>query len=200
MSDNPYAPPPPNPQNPYGAPPQNPYGAPPQNPYGAGPGGGFNPYAPPSQQAQFGYGHTGPDIHEHMLADRGTRLGARIIDNVLYMAAGLVGLGPGALIGTDELMFGGAGLAVLALAIFQWYLISTTGQTLAKKWMGIRIVRVDGSELGFLYGVFLRNWILQVASALIGLVGLIDALMIFGDERRCLHDHIAGTKVVIAQS
>ena len=26
--------------------------------------------------------------------------------------------------------------------------------------------------------------------------GLIDALMIFGEEQRCLHDHIAGTIVI----
>ena len=31
-----------------------------------------------------------------------------------------------------------------------------------------------------------------------GFVGLIDALFIFGSEKRCLHDYIAGTIVVDA--
>lgn len=32
---------------------------------------------------------------------------------------------------------------------------------------------------------------------LVNIVVLIDALMIFGAERRCLHDYIAGSKVVL---
>ena len=31
-------------------------------------------------------------------------------------------------------------------------------------------------------------------------VGLLNPLLIFRADRRCLHDHIAGTKVVLAQS
>jgi hypothetical protein len=27
-------------------------------------------------------------------------------------------------------------------------------------------------------------------------VGLVDALMIFGEDHRCLHDRIAGTRVI----
>jgi uncharacterized RDD family membrane protein YckC len=30
----------------------------------------------------------------------------------------------------------------------------------------------------------------------IPLYGLIDVLLIFGSERRCIHDYLAGTKVV----
>jgi hypothetical protein len=33
---------------------------------------------------------------------------------------------------------------------------------------------------------------------LCGLVGLVDALMIFGDEQRCLHDYLADSIVVEA--
>lgn len=202
MSDNPYAPPPP--PNPYGAPPPNPYANPYANPhasspYPPGPGAGnFNPYAPPSTEAQYGHGF-GADVHEDaILADRGTRLGARIVDNVLYVAAGVLGFLPGLLIGEELAMAGGAVVAMLVLAVYQWILIATTGQSLAKKWLGIRIVRLDGSELGFLYGVVLRSWVIEFIGALFSPVALVDALLIFGDERRCLHDHLAGTKVVVA--
>jgi uncharacterized RDD family membrane protein YckC len=202
MSDNPYAPPPPNPQNPYGAAPPNPYANPQAgSPYGSGPSqGGFNPYAPPSSQAEYGGYGSEYTQQDGLLADRGTRLGARMVDGVLYVAAAAIGVIPGAALGEETAMFGGIGLAIFVLAVYQWYLISTTGQSIAKKWLGIRIVRVDGSELGFLYGVFLRDWVLQAVSALFSPIGLIDALMIFGEERRCLHDHIAGTKVIIANS
>lgn len=199
MNNDPFAPPPPSPPNPYGVPPSNPYAN--QNPY-ANPQANapYNPYAPPSAHAEYGYGGPAQQVDsEDMLAERGTRLGAKIVDNVLYAGAGAVGLIPGAAF-DETVMVGFAGLTILALAIFQWYLIATTGQSLAKKWLGIRIVRLDGSQPGFLYGVVLRNWVIQAISALIGLVGLIDALLIFGDERRCLHDHIAGTKVVVAHS
>jgi uncharacterized RDD family membrane protein YckC len=200
MSDhNPYASPtPPSPPNPYANPYANPQAG---SPYAPGPSGaGFNPYAPPSAQSEYGYGNPNPHAHdEEILADRGTRLGAQLLDGVLAVAAGAVGAIPGVALGMEAAVVG-AVVAVIALSFYQWYLISTTGQSLSKKWLGIKIVRVDGTELGFLYGVFLRIWVIQAVSALIGLVGLVDALMIFGDERRCLHDHIAGTKVIVAQS
>jgi uncharacterized RDD family membrane protein YckC len=43
---------------------------------------------------------------------------------------------------------------------YQWYLISTTGQSLGKRWLGVQIVRVDGSPSGLRHGVILRSWIL----------------------------------------
>ncbi|MBN1206678.1 MAG: hypothetical protein JXB05_17475 [Myxococcaceae bacterium] len=42
----------------------------------------------------------------------------------------------------------------------------------------------------------LRNLFLSILGSFCGLVGLIDALMIFGDQRRCLHGLVADTKVV----
>jgi uncharacterized RDD family membrane protein YckC len=90
-------------------------------------------------------------------------------------------------------------LSMFGLAIYQWILIATTGQTLAKKWLKMKIVKVDGTPVDFVSGVILRSWVVQALSAIPmvgGLVGLIDALMIFGAEQRCLHDHIAGTIVI----
>lgn len=41
-----------------------------------------------------------------------------------------------------------------------------------------------------------RNAIASGFSVLCGLIGIVDALMSFGEERRCLHDRVANTKVV----
>ena len=81
------------------------------------------------------------------------------------------------------------------LVIGQWFLLATSGQTIGKKLMMIRIVSTDGKLTGFLQAVVLRNWLRAVFS-FVPFFGLIDLLFIFTDSRRCLHDYFAGTKVV----
>ncbi|MCA9686222.1 MAG: RDD family protein [Myxococcales bacterium] len=196
MNQNPYASPPPsNPgNNPYGLPPQQPNA----NPYGSpNPSAGYNPYAPPQAGLEAAPWATPMLGSEDILAERGTRLGAQFVDGLLYGGA-MIPMVILAAAAEEAGMVIGL-LFPFALAIYQWYLITTTGQTLAKKWLGIRIVRLDGSPVDFVHGVLLRSWVMQAAASFIPLVGLVDALLIFGDERRCLHDHLAGTKVVIAQ-
>lgn len=176
----------------------------------------FNPYAPPVADVDQGLQH---DPGEYILADRGTRLAAWLIDWLLLLAAYI----PGfvllfALVGLYELdfdrsisqmndgvmigVFGVFGLMVLSFQVYQWYLISTTGQSLAKRWLGIMIVRTDGTSVGFVNGVLLRSWLMyligNIPIAGIFVFLLVDPLMIFGDERRCLHDQIAGTRVIVA--
>lgn len=177
------------------------------------PGSNFNPYAPPTADVDQG---RQLQQGEYVLAERGTRLGAVMIDGLLALAAAapagvvlafMVFKAGGSItsIGEAELMvYGLVGLmAIMVLAFmgYQWYLISTTGQSLGKRWLGVQIVRVDGSPLGFVHGVILRSWILGALGNVPGvgpIVGLVNALMIFGEERRCLHDLIAGTRVVVA--
>ena len=93
-------------------------------------------------------------------------------------------------------------LGALGIAIYQWNLIARTGQSLGKKWTGIRIERIDGSRITFGTGVVLRNWVPKVMGAFpyLGMLfHLIDCLFIFREDRRCLHDLIAGTRVVRQQ-
>ncbi|HEX2569383.1 MAG TPA: RDD family protein [Polyangia bacterium] len=168
-----------------------------------------NPYAPPTSDVDAG---VQTDLSGSQVpADRGTRLAARMLDGLLYIPA----LFPGAILtflffvaASDSKPAGAviAGMAVcamgwLGLSIYQWSLISRTGQSLGKRWLRIRIVRVDGRPVDFTSGVILRSWV----PFLIGLIpyvgilfGLIDSLCIFSSERRCLHDGIAGTKVIAA--
>lgn len=83
----------------------------------------------------------------------------------------------------------------IALTLIQWNLIATRGQSIGKLLLGMRIVNEGGQCPGFIQGVILRNW-LRAALSLIPLFSLIDALVIFGESRRCVHDFIAGTRVV----
>ena len=59
------------------------------------------------------------------------------------------------------------------------------------------IRRSDGSAASLARLVWLRN-VLNGVIALVPFYGIIDALFIFGEARRCLHDHIADTIVVKA--
>jgi uncharacterized RDD family membrane protein YckC len=175
----------------------------------------YNPYAPPTADVDQGLQAR---VDDYVLADRGTRLGAVLIDGLLSVAsllpgfvllvalAGFDNLDPARMLRRmdDSLMFAGIAVMVLmalSFQIYQWYLISTTGQSLAKRWLGIKIVRLDGSDVGFVNGVILRGWVIGAIGNIPlvgGLIALINPLMIFGEERRCLHDHIAGTRVIVA--
>jgi uncharacterized RDD family membrane protein YckC len=140
------------------------------------------------------------------LAERGTRLGAALIDGVMQW---LVFLPLLALIplssGGDPsglalgLVFGAIVLLAAGLIAWNCVWLHQTGQTVGKRILGIRIVRKDGSQadLGRLVG--LRFFPMFFINLLFGaLSALIDALMIFGEERRCLHDLMADTIVVKA--
>lgn len=163
-----------------------------------------NPYAAPSAPLI-------PDIPplpsavRHELAGRGRRLAARIIDQLLYVACFLPFLVL-ALMRPGAGFEGAAGLglvlslaAMLALFAYNLVLLAQSGQTVAKRWLGIRIVRRDGSEadMGRIFG--LRMFLPWLISAFAGpFFSLPDALCIFGEERRCLHDMMADTIVVVA--
>lgn len=200
--DNPYGlpqmPPPPPPPNPYGGQQWGAPSGPPPNPFAWQ----QNPYAPPTHHepgpawAQT-FGNAQP------LATPGARLGAHLLDGSLYFGAMMLAGVPGAAFG-DEVAGALAVLGWIGLAAYQWYLLSTTGQTLGKKWLAIRVVKVDGSPVDFVSAVLLRSWafhaltIVGIALVIGSVLPLVDALMIFGEDRRCLRDHLAGTKVVVA--
>lgn len=139
------------------------------------------------------------------LASPGDRLVAHLVDNVLVMIPMLLGaivedlwawdvvrkpgLGPLAVLG-------GAGSVVLVG--YQLYRAARTGQTLGKRMRNIRVVRPDGSRVS-VGRLILRNVVpgaLSRFGSVLALLGLVDGLMVFRNDRRCLHDLIAGTQVV----
>lgn len=137
------------------------------------------------------------------LADPGTRLVAVLVDRFATLVLPLfIGLFFGGVFDRDLnslrpffLLLGALGsVGMLGL---QLYLLATTGQSLGKRAMRIKVVRTDGSPVDLGRLVFLRNVVpvfIEVATC--NLFTLIDPLFIFSAERRCLHDHIADTKVI----
>ena len=144
-------------------------------------------------------------VSESQLAGRGARLVAVLLDGVIaaiiaFIVFGLGGAGS-AMSSTEEatnptfLIIGG--LLFLAYMIWQMWMLATQGQTLGKKMMNLRVVKTDtGQNGGFMPNVLLRTIVGQWLLGAVPFYGLVDALFIFRDDRRTVHDLIAGTTVV----
>ena len=166
-----------------------------------------NPYAPPSAAvSDVSDPAAGPTP-----AGRGVRLAAVILDGIVVMtavyvpiivgvvSAGLVGSGPPPAELPLELAVG-SGVAFVGFVlwvVFTIMYVSANGQTIAKKWLNIKVVRADGSRASLGRIFLLRNF-LNIALSLVPLYGIIDSLYIFSESRQCLHDKIADTIVVNA--
>jgi uncharacterized RDD family membrane protein YckC len=164
------------------------------------PQGGFDLYRVPDAPAAL---HD-PEQDGAVLADRGTRLFARFVDGLTWGAVFLVGILVAvfaeSLLDSDAAaglgVFSGAFLALGVLGVnLSW--LASDGQTIGKRVTGIAIVRRDGSQasLGRLIGL---RWFLMLLLGYIPMVGLVNPLLIFRRDQRCLHDHLADTIVVRA--
>jgi uncharacterized RDD family membrane protein YckC len=91
-------------------------------------------------------------------------------------------------------------LAVL-LAV-QAVLLAVRGQSIGNLLVRTRIVRAPGGEpAGFLRAFLLRGCLARIIRHLPfvgGIFWIVDSCFIFREDRRCLHDLIAGTKVINA--
>ncbi len=166
-----------------------------------------NPYAPPQAAVQ--------DIREpHMASEsagRGTRLVGVILDGIIAGALVYVPLAIGVATSGRPLMVNahfngqaiagaGAWLAFLGFVAWVWLTIlfvSRNGQSIGKKLLGIKVVRSDGSKAS-LGRIFLLRNVVNTLLGIIPLYGLVDALLIFGEARQCVHDKIADTIVIKA--
>jgi uncharacterized RDD family membrane protein YckC len=156
-------------------------------------------------------------------AERGTRLAAVTIDDLIVLAVCLPAIfgavpkmsavmadvingaefDPYALIWP---MLSGIGAIISVIGFIAWavvttWLVASNGQTIGKRALGIKVVRKDGSRASLGRIFWLRNVLNMVPSWLpyIGLLyQLVDPLLIYQDSRQCLHDRIADTIVVKA--
>jgi uncharacterized RDD family membrane protein YckC len=139
-----------------------------------------------------------------LLAGRGDRLFAKIIDWIILtlppLGAAFLVLRRSSEAPLTTVRFQLWLAALVFLVILQWTLLSLRGQTLGKMAMGVRIVlQENGNNPGFLHAVVLRIFVpflIGAVPVLGALFLMVNVLSIFGEDRRCLHDRIAGTKVV----
>jgi uncharacterized RDD family membrane protein YckC len=173
-----------------------------------------NNYAPPKSEVA----DVVPD--DEIKASRGSRLGASIIDSLIifipmipayaHAMPLLMRAAPGVqrnafaawgVIASTGVWFYLGLLWMVIMLIINGILAYRNGQSIAKKWLGIKDVRTDGSRVSFARIFWLRN-VLNVCISFIPLIGsfygLIDGLFIFGPAKRCVHDYIADTIVVRA--
>lgn len=143
----------------------------------------------------------GPDPR---LASRWKRLAGGIIDTLVLFTIPIilgrllaVGIrGEAGRIHTDPFCVGAVSLMLLIHTI----LVSVRGQSIGKLLLGMQIRRTDDDTLpGFLHGIVLRAFLPSVAIWLpcFGLIFILaNPFFIFGEYKQCLHDWIAGTKVL----
>jgi len=185
-----------------------------------------NPFAPPRAHVEDQYAAP----QQVVTATRASRFLAFLIDCSPALVIGLVGgivaaiMLPGIFAGKFDPMAAGMmafGLfcivvfvAMIAWLVWQIVLLYKYGQTIGKKAMGIRVVRMDGTRVSFARFFFLRGLttgiIGMVTGGIIGAMAhntwggniftLADCLLIFGAAHRCIHDYIADTQVVTAES
>jgi uncharacterized RDD family membrane protein YckC len=182
-----------------------------------------NPYAPP--ESDIASAGAAPDLATEKLATRWARFGGAFVDGIIAafaFAPAFAGFSFAAMAEVQRTgaapqarpsgiaMMGAAGTwglvagaLVLGVMVVNWYLLVKRGQTIGKIVAHTRVVLVDGSRAPFTRVVALRAWpilILQyvpiLARSIGPLLSLVDVLFIFRKDRRCLHDLVAGTKVV----
>jgi uncharacterized RDD family membrane protein YckC len=146
---------------------------------------------------------------ELRLGGRGARLGAVLLDSLIQVPLVLplmyaMGYFDGVTRGVKPgfgMMALGSLVGFVVFLVVQGYPLATAGQTWGKKWLNLKIVDMEGRKPEFVRLVGLRYATTQAAMLIPGLgsiYALVDTLFIFRDDKRCIHDHIAGTRVVVA--
>lgn len=100
------------------------------------------------------------------------------------------------------------GVLFLVTLIVGWYIwlafTARTSQTPAKRLLDVYVIDTDtGAPVGagriWIREVLVKQLLLALVNAVVGVAGLIDALWVFFDEnRQTLHDKVASTYVVYA--
>ena len=168
-----------------------------------------NPYASPSV-ASFAPSST-PTFTGQSLASRGDRFLGSLIDGLVLLplsfgagiAMGIVlvvaGLDPeGVPFQAAAAVFGGL-IGASIFLVLNGYLLADRGQTIGKVVMKTRIVANDGTLVPIVPLILKRYVPLWIASSIPNFgpfLAIGNALAIFRENHKCIHDEIAGTKVI----
>lgn len=143
------------------------------------------------------------------LASLGSRFLAAMVDGVLsclytfplMSAFGLWGYSSRGLTPPFGLMLSCSIVSILIYLLIHGYFLYSTAQSLGKKMLGIQIVTLDGKPASLpriLIGRLLPVTVVTLIPVIGPFLSFVDVIFIFGKQRRCLHDLIAGTRVVMA--
>ena len=146
-------------------------------------------------------------IDRQILAGRWQRLGATAVDAVLVPGLTIVLVMAFEVMEDPEdftstwWMWWVLALAVASYLVLNGYGLARTGQTLGKRLFGIAVVKADALEpASFWKLICVRAPFFPLLFVVIYpplmVLPLLDLLPIFGKARRCLHDRVAGTRVV----
>ena len=88
---------------------------------------------------------------------------------------------------------------IIFLAV-QGYLLSTRGQTVGKLVVKTQILSEETGEIPEFWPLYIKRYLafgLVYNVPIIGpIISIVNACLIFRENRKCLHDDVAGTKVV----
>ncbi|MCX4778665.1 RDD family protein [Streptomyces sp. NBC_01264] len=209
--------PPPPPGGGGGYPPPPPPGGggypPPPPPYG---GGGNDPYG-----GGGGYGMPDPLAGMPPLADFGKRLAARIIDLLiiavpLFVIQLIVGDRNRYTVKTNEgedvtevitKSYSGSGLVMTLISIvayvgYDWWFVKKNGQTLGKKWMGLRVAMLNDGSVPQSGAALSRSAVLWLPTLIccfcLWPIALVISMLVDKPYKQGLHDKVAKTVVVQA--
>jgi uncharacterized RDD family membrane protein YckC len=173
--------------------------------------------APTWKGARYGRPHSGPGA----LADPGRRLGARVLDGlvflpvvIVFVVVAIVIVAPhaGPMFPTQSTnpnvstptpgflwiylaVFVASFFGAAAFVVYEAIATKQYGRTLGKKWMGIRPVTTDGAPLG--WGKSLGRAAAYGLAASLGWIGFVDyAWCLWDADSQCVHDKVVGTLVV----
>jgi len=160
-----------------------------------------------------------PTAPTYVLASRAARLVAYLINLVAWTLPVVVGYvvapssfdepvevydaSSGTYVDSNEqavLVFGGIMLAGWALVLIaNVILVATRSQSFGKLCLGIEVVRQDGSRAGFWRIAGLRFLANAAIAMVVPFYSLVDTLFICRTDKRCVHDHLADTVVVVRE-
>ena len=142
------------------------------------------------------------------LATRGSRFLAALIDGLIGIAIAVPFwfvsgmwdfIAAGASAPLIYILAGGV-YGFIGFVLVHYYFLNKNGQTVGKKILKIRITGTDDQLKGapqLLTKRYLPITIVSMIPLLGSLLMLVNLLFIFRKDRRCVHDLIAGTKVVM---
>ncbi len=91
------------------------------------------------------------------------------------------------------------GFALLALFCTYMSMLSRSGETFGKRWLGIRIICLADARPGGFWRCVIVRFLFNLGLGILTYTAYawLDAVCILREDRRCIHDILAGTCVIV---